>query len=346
MTREDRKRLILFLTFALGVVLILVGNIWVVPETAPGFYKILPKIVHDLGIALLIAPIVSRLFDMTLQHLEFVEPVKGIQGNTEQLLTQAETRAQELTKLVNKQLENTIQKVGDLNSILKSSSELKITALYQRNTDPEMKNWRERVTELVSDAEKYVYIAGRTLNELFPTDVDEQPMITLIESKLQQKPIEFSFVFANPYDQDSHFRTECKQRRPQDPSGIWQQAIHSIEQVLNLKYDERIFPNQKKLNVKIHKDLFPFVIVITDKSLIVQHYLPFINGRYGITIEVLLEKTDTDPNNLHNLYKKSFEAISAQAEEAKLVFERYILRKPKVIEKIQDLLKNMGIQLD
>ncbi|HEX8267111.1 MAG TPA: hypothetical protein VF596_17040 [Pyrinomonadaceae bacterium] len=342
---EIKKWLFLFVVGIIGLVLIHIGNVWSIEiQGVSVWYKVAPKTVLDLGIGFVVAAIVSGLFDITFHQSSFGKPVQEIERRVKILFGQVEVNAEKLSSSVEGKLKDTIETVGELNSILKSASQLNINAIQKRQNRSEMNDWRDRVEKIVDEAQEFVYIAGKTLEELFSTKTDEPNLNTLIENKLQNGNTIFKFVFANPYDTDSCFRQECEERRLKrgNPSEIWHQTKRTVEQILKIKYEGQSPINQQKVQIKINKELFPFVIVITEKCLLVQHYLPYVSGRDGLVIEIT-KTDDEDQTHLYNIYKKSYEIFFNKSESVKPVFERYVARKPKMKTELKLLLTSLGI---
>src|SRR5262249_22045693 len=148
----------------------------------------------------------------------------------------------------------------------------------------------------VSAAEEFVYLSGKSLEELFPTkkDDEDQRLANTIRYKLKSGTVKFKFVLANPYDPDFPFRKECEERMWYGAAVLWQPAKFTIEQILKLNREiagPTTGQNKDKLDLRIIRDLMPYAILITERTLIVQHYIPYVNGRIGAIMEIA--KSDT-----------------------------------------------------
>ncbi|MBV9210448.1 MAG: hypothetical protein JOZ52_07455 [Acidobacteria bacterium] len=321
----------LFVTIGLAGILLISFGHWLQEHLS----ELLSKVTVDLGIGFVVAALVSAIFDSAFHRAVFGRPVQKIEEQVKNLFGQVQQNANAL-----------VETVSELNSILKSSYELKVNSIYKRQTDEEMSAWRAKVEKAVSEAEEFIYMGGKTLEELFPTRKDEkdQNISNTIKSKMQQERIkEVKIVLANAYDQDSPFRQECIVRRT-TPSALWQPTRYTVEQIITLKAqinDTNTGNEKEKIHLRISTAPLPFVIVITEKVLIVQHYLPYVNGRHGVVMDITRAGDDT--RNLYNIYKTSYQKFFDKAEDCRPIFIRYVTRKPYVKPMIRHILNHVGL---
>jgi hypothetical protein len=303
------------------------GDKW---ESYNVLLKLMPKTIFDFGTAFVVAAVVSGIFDIAFHESVFGKPIRRIEESMSRLLTT----------------------VGSLNSILKSAYDMNIGAIYKRQGSLEMHQWQTLVEKTVIEAEEFIYMAGRTLAELFPTrrEEREQDISHTIKKKLQQEGIkEIKIVTANVFNLGTTFKQECKERAREEnvsPNSLWQPGKDTVEQLLRMKY--RMHQNkdgdETKLHLRISNDSIPFSLVMTEKILIVQHYLPYVEGRYGVVMNIMkAAEHDANLYNLYNLYKHSYGRLYSKAEGLQLIYQEYVKRKPVVREKISDLLQYLGV---
>ena len=96
---------------------------------------------------------------------------------------------------------------------------------------------------------------------------------------------------------------------------------------------------------KKHTKRIRFMMVMTETLLMVQPYLPFMNGVEGIVIEIGKEGDNND--NLYSFYKSSYEQLFGQVGNPKQALQHYADRKKldvEVVRRLEDLFEAMGIQ--
>ncbi len=102
--------------------------------------------IGEIGLALLIATIVSKLFDVGYHQEKFIAPVEDIQRKNEVLL----------------------EKVGNFDQIVGYSQKNNIKSIFGRREgdNGDIKIWRNKIEEAVSQADSYLFILARSLDTL------------------------------------------------------------------------------------------------------------------------------------------------------------------------------------
>lgn len=329
-SEKVRHRFLIGAAMAFGAVLIHVGNVGAeyVKEAQSFWLKVAPKTGVDLGIGFIVAAFVSIIYDVAVHRTSFLQPVE------------------KLSKDVEEKTDVLIGTVGEFNVILKSAYEMNVHAIYQRQSDADMSAWGLKVENAVSEAKEFVYIAGRTLEELFPPVEDgrRQHISETIRSKLQNNDIKrVRFVLADAYDRESLFRHECRKRskieRLMSATALFHPARFTAQKVLGIirelgirdseddekKDDEK--QGRGQLRLRISRVPLPYALVMTENILIIQHYLPYTNGRHGVVIEI--RKGGTNTSNLYNLYRSSYEELFRDSFKCEERLVKYVERKPE-----------------
>lgn len=309
----------LLLVMVIGVVFIWTGNA-IMHNELSGWDKILPKVLIDFGIALVVAAVVAGIFDKSFHHAIFGVPIENIEQRMNTLVTDVELKTIEL----NNSIKNTAENMSEAVKILQTINYLKIHSIKERHTEIQKNNWLEDVEKILNDSKEFIYIMGRTLEELFERNTKTKPdkklepnVISIFREKLRQEPFEIKVILADTFTDNSVYVSELKWRNKIKRRDLMAWNKDTSERLLKLKYlDQNLTNSEKdKIEIKLSKEYIPYMMIMTDKIVMIQSYIPFEDGYKGIVTEI------NKPSEINGMkdyglyddyeysYKKTFEEI-------------------------------------
>jgi hypothetical protein len=353
-----------------GMLLIGLGN-WLKPHP-PGpidyNFLIFTEVLIDLGIGLFVAAIVSIIFDVWYHKMTFGEPlsdldvkVQSLSFVVKDLTTSATTITSSVTGLnltvddMTTRMSDKVaflgQSVTDLttrvtqmgemvvnfNKVLKSTQENGIHAIYRRRTEPEIMEWKDRIRSTLTNANKYILITGRTLDDILPVRNKANGIYSILEEKAKSVPI--IFLFADTFNADSDFRIEAKDRAGEHAPSLYVRTRDSITQILDLSnsISERTF-----ISIRLLKKGPPFALFMTEKSAIIEPYLPYLEGGESIVYEIQSSNNNAVSSavvskNLHSAHKQCFGKLYGNSIHISDVLDEYVKQReqdrPEIVER-------------
>jgi hypothetical protein len=311
---HDFRRWIILLV---GLILVLGGNFYKphLPNEQLISRIIISEITVDLGIGLLVAAVVSLMFDVWYHKTFFGEPIEDI-----------DQKVRNLNDSVSKMSETVI----DFNQVLKSAQANGIHAIYRRNTEQEKIEWKERVRSTIKGANKYVLIMGRTLDELLPMRNRENGIYNTLLDRAKDVPI--IFLVANTFDKEGDFRLETiKSIGEEHASSLYTRTRDSIKQILDLT---ETLKDQSLISVRLLKKGPPFALFMSEKSAMIEPYLPYHDGGESIIYEIHANSASQVVStyiskSLHHAHKQCFGKLYNDAKHISEVIDEYVAVKSK-----------------
>jgi hypothetical protein len=301
-----------------GLTCIIIGNLFNPHQGGTEYANltaiILSEIVIDFGIGLFVASAVSLIFDVWYHRALFGEPVEDIDNKVKALSSSVSDMA---------------STVIDFNQVLKSTQANGIHAIYRRKTDQEILEWKDRIKYTISNSNQYVFIMGRTLDTVLPSKYKDNGIYSILAEKIKEVPI--IFLFADPFDSESDFRLEAKERAGDHDNSLYVRTRDSIKQILDLSERQR---DSSQISVRLLKKGPPFALFMTEKTALIEPYLPYLEGGESIVYEVHANNAITSPStvvskNLHSAHKVCFGKLYSHSRHISEALDEYVERKSK-----------------
>jgi hypothetical protein len=251
-----------WLVLLAGVMLVLFSNSTTL--TVKPLSEAAADIARDLGMGLLVAAFVSIMFDLWYQKQMVGDPL----GNIDTKIRDASTALSELSTTV-----------SSLSPILKAARANGINAIYRRSSQQEIMAWQERIKTCVTRAEQYVLFAGRSLDDLFPETHTENGILETVANASQKVPM--LFIFADVFDRQSSYRQEAAIRAKDNAISLYGRTRSSIKQLLDIFQES----DKRKIAIRLATIGPPYALVMTEKTAIVESYLPYLQGGTGLVYE-------------------------------------------------------------
>jgi hypothetical protein len=310
----------------------------------------------DVGIAFIVAVAVAGVFDYAYHEQTIVRPLADVEAHVERVKIQIETLNEHLNDQMNRVKESLLTLVKDvdvrdrdldrqLQQLLRDAHMLQdarregIVALHRRG-----ESFRDAVREAVRSSDTFFWTMGRTHKEMLVQNGEDKGwIISELENKLSnaQGIYEVKILLANAFDKPQTFGTTA-------PPGN-NAARDMLRNDVNGKQTTRgvlsmLDPYRLKENMHLkllRKYPVPHGVIVTDKRIFVEHYLPSRAGGAQFILEVEKKELESD---LYYTYKRDFESSYSNAEGAASVLERYVERKQKELNgrRLEDQNEEMG----
>jgi hypothetical protein len=309
-TIKQKPKQIIFIV--VGVSVILFSHLLIDKFSTSKILVIGFKLIEDLGIGLFVAAVVSLFFDIWYHESIFGEPIEDIDQKV---------------KAVSQTIDQMSSTVADFNQVLKSAHANGIHAIYRRKTDQEIIEWKDQVRSTLTNAKKYILIMGRTLDEILPARNKDNGLFSILEDKANDVPI--IFLLADTFIEDSDFRLEASDRAGEHASSLYVRTRETIKQILALSESRR---DQGYISIRLLKKGPPFALFMTEKSALIEPYLPYLEGGESIVYEVHASSTlsmssTVVSKNLHSAHKLCFSKLYSKARHVSDAINEYVNKR-------------------
>jgi hypothetical protein len=320
--RHQARRWVVLLT---GLALVLVGHYYKPyygTESLPTI--VFTEILIDVGIGFFVAAVVSVMFDVWYHRTLFGEPIEEIDNKVKGLNSTVSNMTLTINNITTA-VDNMTETVVGFTPVLKSAQANGISAIYRRNTDQEIIEWKDRVRTTVKNANKYVFIMGRTLDEILPVRHKENGIYGVLSEKAQVPVI---FLLADTFDQKGDFRLETMDRAGVNARSLYDRTRDTVKQILDLANGIE----DPLISVGLLKKGPPFALFMTERSAIIEPYLPYLEGGRSIIYEV--HSNDAAPlasslisASLHHAHKSCFGKLYNESRLISEVIDEYVKEK-------------------
>lgn len=265
------------LLLSLALLLLVLGT--AIPENGYLLKTTHLLLVH-VGIGIAVACFVAITFDR-LYHTEIIgRPLTDIKKKF--LSTKKDL---DVFRVKLDELSNTIVMH---NNILKFSNEEGITKIYRRKTD----EFQVAVKEAVKNAEKFIYTLGRTHRTMLIEDeaFDGWLLSPLLKKINQPSDLVFKILLANTFDDDTGFKRQVA-HLPESGRAMYMPSRYTAIGLIK-KIEEECL---RKISISLLNEAPPYAILITEKKLFIEYYLPSQRGGRNLIFEIE-KKTESSEN--------------------------------------------------
>lgn len=278
------------------------------------------KFFEHLGVALIVAVVIAYVFHYT---------------HEKELLTQLLDPVKDKIEKVDSEMNEVSARFSRFNNIVKFAEERGITGAYNVLLDEGA--WKQAVLEVVREAETFAYIEARTLRPFLKksdSTLESGWLGAALSAKLSEDSnLSLAMILADTFDENSSY---CEQLKLLFDSsfdqGVEEDGCRdAVEWVLNAQDELAKSLSQgarsdggQRLGLRLLDDGPPIFLVMSDKSAVVGHYIPF--KQIGC-VRMLRLKSDGD---LYQEYKDHFETVFAVSSEPAECIDAYVTRKREV----------------
>lgn len=299
-------------------------------------YQLGAKFCEHLGVALIVAVVVAGVFHVVHETELIKRPLGEIESNIEKV--RSETN--DIAGVLRAKTQEIAETVAGFNNIMRFAQERGITSAFREGSD----EWRKAILSVINDAEEFVYIEARTLRP-FLTMWEEESTGWLGDAIRQKitanEKIYFAILLADVLDERSRYREELKlifstsEHQKNERGG----CRAAVEWVLNLQQalkppapsasssspvsatTQTVAGHKPQIALRLLHDSPPVFLVMSEKSMIVGHYIPFK------PIKCVRMLGISGGAELYNDYRDHFERFFAIALDPIPSMRRYIDRK-------------------
>lgn len=207
-----------------------------------------------------------------------------------------------------------------------------VSAIYRRSTVEERVQWKARIRKVISDADKHLLIAARTLDEILPPKKRSDGLAATVINLLEKRGKVF-VMLANTFDDDAGFKIECKERDPGNPRPLYRATRDTVIQLLDMA---REFKAYDRLTVRLSKMSPAYAMFMTEHAAVIEPYLPYREGGEGMVFEInrdrshpLGDKSLPGARNPYDAHYLSFRKLFEKAEPVYQVLSRYHEARPE-----------------
>ncbi|MGF6611722.1 hypothetical protein OKW45_006644 [Paraburkholderia sp. WSM4175] len=310
-------------------------------------------LLRDLGIALMVAAVVARLFDTVYHEKMFGDPVRDLKTSVNETTADLRDRTRRVSAAIEKtvwdmrrkqtsrdtSLRKQYDQMVESLSLLSRSSALGVVGFHERNH-----YFREELGKALRSAEQHCWIVGRTHKEMLGAqDEGKGWLVEDLERKLKARP-DFSLriLLANPFDpvlepSQTDIEVDRTVPRTRNPARVplhgFEDARKAIYQILDtLKPHQTIRPtevNQKnrRIEVKLLRTFaVPYCMLMTEERVFVEHYLPSREGG-ALFITSIVRKDQAREQAPYDCFRSDFNKLFEHGEDCDTVLERFKERK-------------------
>lgn len=316
--------------FIVGAILIGVGEL--VSDMAK-------ELLVHIGTAFIVAGLVSIVFDLWYHKSVFGDPVRSIQDRVKEVGEHLDVLDGQVTDF-KENLGATRAEFRKFNltietfaQVLQATQANGIVSIFRRLTDEEKYKWKVLVSGRLQDSTEFIFLMGRTFFELLPLLHKENGIRDILLERGSNVPI--VVVLPDTYDRQAEFRRETELLLPGgDNAAIYTRSRYSLRQFLDIANECRVRKSENKLfAVRLLRRSLPFALMMTEKSAIVEPYLPYKGSGEGLIFEI---KAGT---NLYQSYKECFQRLFLEALPVDDVLREYVDRKPDAKDRYQHYLE-------
>ena len=222
--------------------------------------------------------------------------------------------------------DDTLQRVAETLDVCRTND---IMGLYHRNSTAA--SFKERVIAAISDAEQYVYVAGRTLRTSLITD-DYSPdwLMKALEDAVKRE-VEVRVLLADCFDKTSFYRQQLRKYFKLE------KATHAklAGRESCVKAIECLGAYQQFRLRLAHHQLTHF-IAMTESEAFVEHYTLAGRGGYGLTVEIRAPSKRGTPDHIFESLKHDFMIQYNISNNPADAIELYLERHKE--EEVEELL--------
>lgn len=255
----------------------------------------------ELGIGLFVAVAVSWIFDWAYHKITFGEPIEEIEDKIKELSVT----------------------VGNFNQVLKSAQKNGIAAIYRRRSSTEKEHWKDRVGNVVKNANKFLFVFARSLDDILPFK-HRHDGLSIEIMKCLERGVKITFILANTFDKDADFRIECERRDGDNAISLYSASRDTIKQLLEIADKLKAY---NQLSVKLLKRTPPFAMFMSENIAIIEPYLPYIEGGQGLIFEI------DSKRDIYEAHYCSYQELFKDAEPVFKVMQRWVDRQTDESEK-------------
>lgn len=329
---QRRAALTALLTLIVGSAVVILADV------ALKEAHLLHSTVAHIGTAIIVAGLVSAIFDIWYHKKIFGDPVESIRIHIQTVQEQVlELDAQVLTFGNNlgrtqEQFQQLNQTVETFAQVLKATQQNGILSILRRHSDEDRSRWRKEVQKRVSASETEILLMGRSFSDLLPTSRQDNGIRkTLVEYARTHQIV---VLLPDTFSKQSQYRIELETvASGAHLTELYTRPRETLRVVLDM-VKELTLSNGHSPNfaIKLATRSIPFALVMTEKVGIIEPYIPYQESGESIVFEVKAQA------NIYRSHRESFRQLFMSGTHVADALSDYIARKPDASIRYEQLL--------
>ena len=333
-TKKHQRRAVLtaVLTLIIGSAVVILADA-VLKEN-----HLLYSTVAHIGTAIIVAGLVSAIFDIWYHKKIFGDPVESIRGHIQTVQKQVlELDSQVLNFGVNlgktqDQFQQLNQTVETFAQVLKATQQNGILSILRRHSDEDRSRWRKEVQKRVAASETEIFLMGRSFSDLLPTSRQDNGLRkTLVDYAKTHRIV---VLLPDTFSKTSQYRTELETvASGAHLTELYTRPRETLRVVLDMVRELTLMHGQPpRLAVKLATRSIPFALVMTEKVGIIEPYIPYQESGESIVFEVKAQV------NIYRSHRESFRQLFMSGTHVADALHGYIERKHDASIRYEQLL--------
>lgn len=321
-------------------VMLLIGTVIVVlADVLLASSHLLQAVCTHIGTAIIVAGLVSAIFDIWYHKKIFGDPVESIRNHVQTVQAQVLDLDRQVTQFsmnlgnTRDQFQQLHQTVETFAQVLKATQQNGILSILRRNTDEERARWKSEVQRRVAASETEILLMGRSFSDLLPTTRQENGLRkTLIEYARTHRIV---VLLPDTFSKRAQYRVELETvtssahltelyTRPRETLRI------VLDMIKELGGEQADLPN---FAVKLTTSSIPFALVMTERVGIIEPYIPYQESGESIVFEVRAQAS------IYHSHHESFRQLFVSGTHVADALRAYIERKPDALVRYEQLLQ-------